>query len=179
MARRSVPDLAASDKREPMPDSAASDEREPMPDPAADAKRIVEANLYMTLATADADGRPWASPVWFAHEDCTRFVWVSKPEARHSRNLAARPQVGIAIFDSTAGHGAAEAVYLEAEAELVGESQDERYIAVFNNRSEALGWPRWTVEDVRPPAPLRLYLATASAQFVLGPDDQRVPLTLS
>ena len=30
------------------------------------ARRIIDANSYMTLATADADGRPWATPVWFA-----------------------------------------------------------------------------------------------------------------
>lgn len=45
---------------------------------------IVEANAFMTLATADADGLPWATPVWFAHVDCAEFLWVSRPEARHS-----------------------------------------------------------------------------------------------
>jgi hypothetical protein len=29
----------------------------------AAARGIVETNLYMTLATADAEGAPWASPV--------------------------------------------------------------------------------------------------------------------
>lgn len=27
------------------------------------ARSIVDANTFMTLATADADGRPWASPL--------------------------------------------------------------------------------------------------------------------
>jgi hypothetical protein len=31
-------------------------------DTSAEARRIVDANMYMTLATADDDGRPWASP---------------------------------------------------------------------------------------------------------------------
>ena len=30
---------------------------------AALARGIADTNLYMTLATADRDGRPWASPV--------------------------------------------------------------------------------------------------------------------
>jgi pyridoxine/pyridoxamine 5'-phosphate oxidase len=148
-----------------------------MPDPAADARRIVDSNIYMTLATADADGRPWASPVWFAHEDYTRFVWVSKPEARHSRNLVASPQAAAVIFDSTAGKGASEAVYLEVEVEQVGEADDERWIGVFTRRSESLGWPSWSAEDVRPPAALRLYVATASALFVLGPNDERIAVS--
>jgi pyridoxine/pyridoxamine 5'-phosphate oxidase len=149
-----------------------------MPNPAADARRIIESNVYMTLATADAEGRPWASPVWFAHEDFTRFVWVSKPDTRHSRNIAARPQVGMVVFDSTLGKGAPEAVYAEAEAEQLREGEEEGCLAVFSRRSEALGWPGWTVEDVRPPASLRLYRATASALFVLGPNDERIEVSL-
>jgi pyridoxine/pyridoxamine 5'-phosphate oxidase len=149
-----------------------------MDDPAAVAKRLVEANVYMTLATADREGRPWASPVWFAHENLSRFVWVSKPGARHSQNLAARAEVGIVIFDSTVGQGAAEAVYVEAEAEQLGGAEDERGIDIFNRRSEALGWPSWTVADVREPAQLRLYGATASALYVLGPGDVRIAVEL-
>jgi nitroimidazol reductase NimA-like FMN-containing flavoprotein (pyridoxamine 5'-phosphate oxidase superfamily) len=150
-----------------------------MPDAADDAKRIIDANLYMTLATADAEGRPWASPVWFAHEGLTHFVWVSKPEARHSRNLATRPQVGIAIFDSSAGPGEAEAVYVEAEAEQLEGAEEERSVAVFTGRSEALGWPSWSVEDVRTPAAVQLYRATASALFVLGANDERIAVDLA
>jgi nitroimidazol reductase NimA-like FMN-containing flavoprotein (pyridoxamine 5'-phosphate oxidase superfamily) len=149
-----------------------------MTDLAADARRIINANVYLTLATAGADGRPWASPVWFAHEDYARFLWVSKPEARHSRNLAERPQTAFVIFDSTPRREALEAVYVEAEVEQLGEDADERHIAAFSGRSEALGWPAWSVEEVRPPAPLRLYLATAGAQFVLGPNDERIAVAL-
>jgi pyridoxine/pyridoxamine 5'-phosphate oxidase len=149
-----------------------------MPDHAADARRIVDSNIYMTLATADADGCPWASPVWFAHEGYGRFLWVSKPEARHSRNLAVRPQAAVVIFDSTVGEGAAEAVYLEVEAGRVSEEDEKRYIGIVSRRSEASGWPGWSVEDVRPPARLRLYLATATAQFVLGPNDERIAVEL-
>ena len=45
------------------------------------ARAIVDANSYMTLATADADGAPWASPVWFAHEQYETFLWMSQPGA--------------------------------------------------------------------------------------------------
>ncbi len=63
--------------------------------------REIDANRYMTLATADHDGRPWASPVYYAVAGYREFVWVSDPETTHSRNLAGRPQVAIVIFDST------------------------------------------------------------------------------
>jgi pyridoxamine 5'-phosphate oxidase-like protein len=37
-----------------------------MPDPAAVARAVLDRNRHLTLATADDDGRAWASPVWFA-----------------------------------------------------------------------------------------------------------------
>jgi pyridoxine/pyridoxamine 5'-phosphate oxidase len=149
------------------------------PDLATLAREVIDSNQYMTLATADADGRPWASPVWFAHESYARFLWVSKPEARHSRNLATRPQAGIVIFDSTVRMGGARAVYLEAAVELVEEDEAGRDIDVFSRRSEELGGPEWTVEEIRPPAPLRLYRASASAHYVLGEDDERTGVDLA
>ena len=149
-----------------------------MPDSAAIARALIDSCQYLTLATADPDGRPWASPVWYAHEDHTRFVWVSKPEARHSRNLAARPETGIVIFDSTAPMGEGQAVYVEATVEELASDDDERWIEVFSARSEALGGPAWTTADVRPPASLRLYVASASAHYVLGARDERVAVSL-
>ena len=32
----------------------------------------------MTLATADADGVPWASPVWYAPDGYSELLWVSQ-----------------------------------------------------------------------------------------------------
>jgi len=77
----------------------------------AEFERITGKTQYMVLATADAAGLPWASPVWFAANDGREFNWVSRPEARHSRNLAVRPELGIAIFDSTQPAGTGEGVY--------------------------------------------------------------------
>jgi len=74
----------------------------------AHARVIIEANLYLTLGTADSDGRPWTSPVYFAPAADREFYWVSDTDARHSRHLAERPQVSMVIFDSTVApyHGA-------------------------------------------------------------------------
>jgi hypothetical protein len=61
--------------------------------------------------------------------------------------------------------------------ELMGDDI-ERGIAVFSRRSEARGAGEWNLEDVRPPARLRLYRATASEHFVLDPQDRRMPVEL-
>jgi pyridoxine/pyridoxamine 5'-phosphate oxidase len=140
------------------------------------ARRIVEANMYMTIATADADGRPWISPVWFAPRLEKEFLWVSSPDARHSRNIAVRQAIAIVIFDSTVPVGAAEALYLEAEAEEVSSRDLDEAIATYSTRSQRHGAGAWLPANVVPPAPVRLYRATAGSQFVLGPGDERLPV---
>ena len=69
--------------------------------PAAQTLRdIIEGNRYLVLATADAAGWPWSSPVYFAHIGFSEFFWISSPDVTHSRNIAVRPEVGIVVFDS-------------------------------------------------------------------------------
>ena len=95
------------------------------------ARTIIDSNRYMVLGTADPDGHPWVSPVWFASEDYKHFHWVSSPDARHSGNLAARPEVAIAIFDSTVPVGGAQAVYMSGRAEELTGDELERGSEVF------------------------------------------------
>ena len=103
------------------------------------ARAIIDGNTYLTLATADADGRPWASPVWFAPDGYDAFLWVSAQDTRHSRNLALRSDVGIAIFDSTVPIGTGQGVYAEAVAACLSGAELERGIAAL---LAALAGPR-------------------------------------
>src|ERR1051325_53794 len=133
------------------------------------ARAIIDGNSYMTLGTADADGLPWASPVWYAPASYREFFWVSKPGARHSQNIAARPEVGIVIFDSTVPISTGKAVYMAARAEQVTAPDEiDRGMAVFSRRSLDQGGREWTADDVGPTARLRVYRALASGQFVLS-----------
>jgi len=140
---------------------------------------IIDANSYMTLATADEHGRPWASPVWFATVDYLEFVWVSSPEARHSRNLALRPELAIVIFDSRQAPGTGEAVYLSARGGEVSEPDLDRCLDVYSTSSQREGLAAWNRSDVEPPARLRLYSATACEHFVLIGTDERRPVVLA
>lgn len=153
-------------------------ERRSERDLAAVVRAIVDANRYMTLASADGDGRPWATPVWYAHEGYTEFLWVSRPEARHSRNLASRSQLGIVIFDSTVPVGGAQAVYVEAAGEELSGPELDRGIAIYSRRSEAHEAGEWRAADVTAPAPHRLYRARASEHFLLDANDQRILVQL-
>jgi Pyridoxamine 5'-phosphate oxidase len=141
---------------------------------AAKARAIIDDGVFMTLATADAEGVPWASPVWYAPDGYSELLWVSDPNARHSRNIAVRPQIAIVIFDSRQTPGDGLAVYMEARAEQAGADGLE----VFNARGAAQGLSEWGPEKVREPARHRLYRAVVSGHWVLRDDiDERVPVS--
>jgi hypothetical protein len=107
----------------------------------------------MVLGTVDQDGRPWVSPVYYATADYTRFYWISSPEVRHSRNLARHQDVSI--------------VMSAVAEELTGADLD-RGLEVYPGPAER-GGRAMTAEEVRPPAPYRLYRATASQHSILCP----------
>ena len=130
----------------------------------------------MTLGTADEHGRHWVYPVWFAPADYREFFWVSSPQVRHSRNLAARPELAIVIFDSQVPESSAEAVYISATAEQLADEELERGIEVFARKSVADGLPPWSRADVEGSAKHRLYRALASEHYSLNEHDERVPV---
>jgi hypothetical protein len=156
------------------------------PELEAMAKRIIDGNRYMTIATADVDGRPWVTPVYFNPDGYQDLYWISSPDAQHSRNVAVRSEVSIVMFDSQVRIGAAEAVYMWAHAEEVAEPTPEDCAVAFRARFE--GVRALAPDELRPPAKLRLYRATAARHWVLirGNDpvwgrgiDARVAVTLT
>jgi len=151
----------------------------PQLDLASAARAIIDGNSYLTIATADQAGQPWASPLCYAHAGYREFFWVSSPAARHSRNVAVRPQAGIVIFDSRAPIGDPQAVYLTV---TVGEVPGDRLgqgIEVFSARSQAHGARKWSLADVQEPAPHRLYQAATSECFLLDGLDQRIAVVVA
>jgi nitroimidazol reductase NimA-like FMN-containing flavoprotein (pyridoxamine 5'-phosphate oxidase superfamily) len=137
--------------------------------------------MYMVLGTADEAGRPWVSPVYFAASGYRDFFWVSLPDAQHSRNLEARPEVSIVVFDSRVPIGTGQGVYMSARAEELTGEELERGIEVFARRSEEHGGRPWSADDVTPPAPHRLYRASVDRHWMLDkearPGDRRTPVT--
>jgi Pyridoxamine 5'-phosphate oxidase len=53
------------------------------------ARAIIDANLYLVLATADGTGRPWSSPVYFAHNRYAEFLFRQGSASRNSAQLRA------------------------------------------------------------------------------------------
>jgi nitroimidazol reductase NimA-like FMN-containing flavoprotein (pyridoxamine 5'-phosphate oxidase superfamily) len=146
-------------------------------DLAAHARDIIRANRYLTLGTADADGRPWTSPVYFAPGGDREFYWVSETDAVHSRHLAGRPQVSLVVFDSTVVPYHGRAVYAAGEAREVPEGDVERTLGVYP-RPGGDGAAPLTPADVTGESPYRMYRATATELWVLCPREPREPCAL-
>jgi hypothetical protein len=138
-----------------------------------DPAKLLASIRYMTLATVDPDGRPWASPVWYAAPAPSELLWVSRPEARHSRNIVERPDVAIVIFDSTVPNEDAQALYIEATAARTDEGVER-----FSAASVAVGSPPWTEDELSGDAKHRLFRADVRRAWMLGEEEVRVEVEL-
>jgi uncharacterized protein YhbP (UPF0306 family) len=146
-------------------------------EPSRVAREIIGSGLYMVLGTADEAGNPWTSPVYYAHDGVTRFLWVSSAERRHSRNIAVRPQVSLVIFTSGTPINSGQGVYAVAEARQATDSERQPGIELFSRRSQVHGGVPFSVADVTDPARLRLYIATVSEMWILERGtDHRIPV---
>ena len=142
------------------------------------ARALIDANQYLTLATADAEGNPWASPVWFAHESYTSFLWVSHPEfaaLRQHRGASSRRH-GRLRHHRCPEPGACGLP--RARAAEVDAAELEDALAVYSDKSMRSGLIAWTRPDVTGDAAHRMYRARISAASVLAPKDSRAPISL-
>jgi nitroimidazol reductase NimA-like FMN-containing flavoprotein (pyridoxamine 5'-phosphate oxidase superfamily) len=146
------------------------------------AREVIDANQYLVLGTADPTGRPWTTPVYFAHHDYREFFWVSAPERRHSQNLLSRPEVAIVIFDSQARINTGQGVYIAASATEIDAAELVRGIEIFSARCLTHGGRAFSASEVTGDADLRLYHAVADQHWILAKDggpDRRIPVKTS
>ncbi len=152
-----------------------------MTDHDAHARSILDETRFVVLATADTDGNPWATPVWFAPDGLDRLFWVSWPGSRHSQLIEERPAIALTVFDSTVSPGEAAAFYATAQARQCPETELDEGLRIFNQRSVDPGLDEFTRERVMGAARLRLYVAEITGAWVLDQDadvDQRAEVTL-
>lgn len=72
---------------------------------AATARRLLDAAPLFALATVSPGGRAHVNTAYFAWSRSYDLVWLSAPEARHSRNLRANPSAAVAVFASRQSWG--------------------------------------------------------------------------
>lgn len=143
----------------------------PFDDPDGLARRVIDANRYLTLGTTGPDGRPRLSPVYFTHVAHRDFYWLSSPDARHSRNIAAHPGVALVVYDSTAAVGQGRAVYIDAHAFVVPDDElPSRCAEAFAHAGQGVRTARaFEPHELAGDADLRLYRAPADRHEIHVP----------
>ncbi len=127
--------------------------------------RVLTANRYLVLGTADEDGQPWVAPVFFALLDPNRVCWVSSPDSRHSRNIAHRSAVAITVFNSTVEVGRAEAAYFDTDAARATPDETDTALQALNLRLPHD--KQLSGDDLQPRGPLLIYRADLRRCYVL------------
>lgn len=150
-----------------------------MTDNHAHALTILHDTSFLVLATADADGNPWATPVWFAPDGLDRLYWLSWPGSRHSQLIAERAEVALTVFDSTVEPNQGTAFYATALARQCADEDLDDGLSIVNRRCVAQGLGEFTRERTTGDSRLRLYVAEILEAWVLDQDadvDQRAPV---
>jgi uncharacterized protein len=72
------------------------------------ARRLLDSAMLCAIATVSPPGRAHVNTAYFAWSRDLDLVWLSEPDARHSRNLAANPTAAVAVYDSTQSWGGSD-----------------------------------------------------------------------
>jgi uncharacterized protein YhbP (UPF0306 family) len=75
---------------------------------AAIARRLLDDSKLCAIATASPGGRPHINTAYFAWGPNFEIVWLSAPDARHSRNVRANGSTAVAVFRSTQTWGGSD-----------------------------------------------------------------------
>ncbi|HET9850596.1 MAG TPA: pyridoxamine 5'-phosphate oxidase family protein [Candidatus Saccharimonadales bacterium] len=128
------------------------------------APEIIQKIIYMTLATANAEGQPWNTPVFCAYDQDFNFYWGSSKTSRHSKNISANPRVFISIYDSTVPAGEGEGVYIKAKAQELSSPADRRFAHNLLQARRII--PFWKEEYFSDESPIALYKAVPEKVWV-------------
>src|SRR3989344_7919391 len=83
------------------------------------ARKIIEDNQLVSLATANHEGDPWISPVVYAYDKNWNLYFVSIRSSKHCQNIRLNKNVACAIYDSRHAWGTGTGLQIEAEVEEV------------------------------------------------------------
>jgi pyridoxamine 5'-phosphate oxidase len=121
----------------------------------------------MTLATADADGRPAARILLLKDIDDRGAVFYTNRNARKGRELADNPRAALLFF----WDGLGRQVRMEGEVSLLSDAESDAYFATRPRESRIGAWASRQSETVANRAALDAAVAEAEARFA----DQDVP----
>ena len=75
---------------------------------------LFEGTVVGSVATITDEGKPWSTPLHIAFDDQNAY-WLSSPDTVHSKNIAERPDVSIAIWSRNKNTGL-KGAYIQTKA---------------------------------------------------------------
>lgn len=103
------------------------------------ARKIIEKNQYISIASADRKGVPWISPVVYCYDVNWNIYFVSMPTSRHCSNLSTNNKVACAIFDSRQKWGEGVGLQIEANSEVLNLKESIRVSKIYALRKYPYG----------------------------------------
>jgi uncharacterized protein YhbP (UPF0306 family) len=130
-------------------------------------RRLLGEARYLTIATVSDDGSPWSAVLQYAWlGQPLRFLFGSAIRSRHSRHIAARPQVSGSLYVTGSGPGLSLSSVDGAQFsgrcfELSAEDVDRFHAAFYDAvLPDPQSRAKWTLPPsaLLPPAEHRLYV---------------------
>jgi uncharacterized protein YhbP (UPF0306 family) len=144
------------------------------PDPKhlAQAHHILRTERFLTLATVNRSGFPWASPLLYGYDAELTLYWSSAIASRHSVNLdETQGRCAVTMFDSHASPGKIAGLFLTGVAGLVSENQVAQAMEHLFDRMDQR--PHRTAADYLGDSPRRFYQFQPREIWLTG---DRVPV---
>lgn len=141
------------------------------------ARHVIETNNYVTVATTDNEGNPWAAPVFFAYDKDYNLYFLSAVDSRHAENLAQNPNIAAVIFDSTSPVGQSDGVQLEGKVIPVERKAVAKVINIYCKRlfpnSDVPATERYIPDEYSGASEFRFFKITIVKAYTTG-EDRRV-----
>lgn len=139
--------------------------------------QIIDSNLYLALSTADKNGNPWTSPLFYCRDEQFNFYFISMPSSQHSKNTTIRPDVSFAIYDAHWKEGQGLGVQGLGKVELLDSKKEINHALNYYQTS----FIELDADSIMK-SQYRLYVLKPSTFFVTDPEsevDKRVEVKLS
>ncbi len=133
------------------------------------ARKMIEDNIYMTIATATKNGKPWISPVFFAYDSKYNFYWGSSKNSLHSKLIRKNNRAAVVIFDSKVPEGTGDGVYMVGKASELPKKEIHYAMKFLFNRTgkKSEYYKKMKTEDYYGKSPVHLYKFVPSKFWVL------------
>jgi uncharacterized protein YhbP (UPF0306 family) len=89
-------------------------------------KGFLKKTRMMQVATC-VNNQPWSCTVYFAFDENLNLYWISKPNTRHSKEIAKNPKVaGVIVYDQQPPQKSIKGLSFEGIAEVLNGSDEEK-----------------------------------------------------